>query len=59
MRQRDEGCEERGGKSVDTFNRVEKKRTTKDHRGTISPLFCQENTHKNSSWSELLHWINQ
>ena len=24
----------------------EKKRTKKDHRGTISPLFCQDSTQK-------------
>ena len=46
MRQRDEGCEERGGKSVDTFNRVEKKRTTKDHRNNIPTLLPRKHTKK-------------
>lgn len=58
MRQRDEGCEERGGKSVDTFNRVEKKENNKrSQRNNIPTLLPRKHTQK--QLLELLYWIHQ
>ena len=52
MRQRDEGCEGRGGKSVDTFNRVGIKEDKKrSQRNNIPSLLPRQHTKTAPGWS--------